>query len=103
MDKLSEFYSKDKVAGIIKIENMLTSEILLIKSTDAVSDYKKIRFSLDLGTYWNKELQDDYEKTGLELFDISLDVRAEDPAILDSLLEERTLYYKGLRRRFYQQ
>ena len=101
MVKNEEFLRKDKVIGIIKIENMLSGRIFLVKSTDVVKDYSKIRFSLDLGTFENSSLEEDYTKTGLELFDIALDAEADDEKSLDALLEERKKHYSFLRKDFY--
>ena len=101
MEKNEEFLRKDKVKGIIKIENMLTGRIYLVKSIDVVKDYSKIRFSLDLGTFENKALEEDYTKTGLELFDISLDAECDDPDKLNTLLEERRKYHLSLKKEFY--
>ena len=101
MDKNAEFLRKDKVIGIIKIENMLSGKILLVKSTDVVKDYSRIRFALDMGTFDVKSLEDDYTATGLELFDIALDKEAESKGELDELLKERIEYYSKLKKDLY--
>lgn len=100
MEKLGEFYRKDKVVGIVKVENMLSGKILLLKSFDVVNEYKNIRFSLDMGTFDNVDLQKDYEETGLELFDISLDKECSKENI-DETLNDRETYYKSQGRLFY--
>lgn len=81
------FLREDVIIGIIKIENMLTGSFLLVKSLDCIADCRKIRFSLDLGTYTHYALQRDYEATGLELFDISIAAEAKNKEELDELIE----------------
>ncbi len=102
MDRNGIFLRKDRVRGIIKIENMLSGKIMLLESEDMVRDATKIRFSLDMGTFGSAELQKDYEETGLELFDISADAEADGTKELKDLLEERKSYYLGLKKELYQ-
>ncbi len=84
---LDFFLREDVIIGIIKIENMLTGNFLLVKSLDCIADSRKIRFSLDLGTYTQSALQKDYEATGLELFDISIAAEAKKKEDLDEIFE----------------
>lgn len=54
--------------GIIEIRNMLTDYCYYTSSTDTFNGCAQERFKLDLGTHSCASLQEDYEKTGLELF-----------------------------------
>ncbi len=83
------FLREDRIVGIIKIENMLTGRFLLVKSNDCIPDCGKIRFSLDLGTFSHKALQNDYTQTGLELFDISIAAEAGKEEDMDDLLRQQ--------------
>lgn len=66
--KLSHYLNKGPTQGIIRIYNLQSDKSLLVKSNDIIKDIKNIRFTLDLGMYKNKELQESYAKIGLELF-----------------------------------
>lgn len=88
-----EFLRKDKIRGIVKITNLKTDEVYLIKSDDCVKSYKDERFKLDLGMHPCKTLQDAYTTLGLELFLMEIDMEANADADLDNLLEERKSYY----------
>ncbi|HIV98340.1 MAG TPA: hypothetical protein IAB12_00990 [Candidatus Ornithospirochaeta avicola] len=90
----SEFLTEEKLRGIVKIENMMSGKVCLISSEDIVKSYSSLRFSLDMGTFSNKMLQDDYDKTGLELFNIEKDVIASKDEDLSLLLEKRKGYYR---------
>lgn len=59
-------------------------------SEDLASDIQKIRFSLDLGTYEHKVLQQEYETIGLELFSIDAYYQATAEENLQRLLEQHT-------------
>lgn len=103
MVKNSEFLRKDKVRGIIRIENMLSGKIYLVKSSDVVKDYSRLRFALDMGDFENEEVQNDYTATGLELFDISLDQEAKEDDDLEALLNNRKKYYEDIKKELYRQ
>lgn len=97
----SEFLRKDKIRAIVKIHNLKTDEIYLLKSEDAVKSFKDERFKLDLGMHQSSSLQKAYSNLGLELFTIEIDKEANSGDDLDSLLEERTNYYKEQNYKFY--
>lgn len=97
----SEFLKKDKIRGILRITNLKTDEIYLLKSEDAIKSYKDERFKLDLGMHESKSLQEAYTSLGLELFLIEIDIEANKDDDLDSMLEERKAYYLGKGNRLY--
>lgn len=90
----AEFLRKDKIKAIIKIQNLKTDEIYLLKSNDAIKSFKDERFKLDLGMHESKSLQEAYTALGLELFTIEIDVEAENRDLAE-LLDERLLNYKN--------
>ena len=91
---IDEFLTSEKRRGIVKITNMLTGRVYLTKSKDTWKTYQDLRFQLDMGMHPCASLQDDYEKTGLELFNIETDVLAKEGESLPKLLEERKAFYK---------
>ncbi len=97
----SEFLRKEQIRGIIRILNLKTDEIYLLKTEDAIKSYKDERFKLDLGIHNAKELQKAYSELGLELFTIEIDVEADNDTNLDILLEERKAYYHEKGNRLY--
>lgn len=62
------FLSSTPVTGIIRIYNIQSDKTLLLESDNISKDIQSIRFSLDMGTFPNRELQGEYEDIGLELF-----------------------------------
>lgn len=88
-----EFLRKEKIRGILRIVNLKTDYLYLLKSEDIIESYKDERFKLDLGIHEAKELQQAYTNLGLELFSIEIDKEAKENESLDSLLEERKAYY----------
>lgn len=98
----AEFLRKDKIKAIVKIQNLKTDEIYLLKSNDAVKSFKDERFKLDLGMHESTSLQKAYTNLGLELFVIEIDKEAYADESLDLLLSERTDYYKNNGFRFYE-
>ena len=97
-----EFLRKDKIRAIVKIHNLKTDEIYLLKSNDAVKSFKDERFKLDLGMHESSSLQKAYTDLGLELFIIEIDREVYSDESLDLLLLERTNYYKNNGFRFYE-
>lgn len=97
-----EFLRKEQIKGILKITNLKTDELYLLKSNDAIKSYKDERFKLDLGMHEAKELQKAYSDLGLELFLIEIDKEAEEDENLDELLEKRKAYYLEKGNRLYQ-
>ena len=95
-------FSSHSMRGILRIYNLQTDKTLLLKSENLTEDIQKIRFSLDLGTFPNKELQDEYEKQGLEIFTIEALIFAEKKENLDRLLQQGTEKLQELEIPFYQ-
>jgi len=85
--KASHLFSSHILRGIIRIYNLQTEKTLLVKSENLTQDIQKIRFDLDLGNFSNKELQDEYEVQGLEIFTIDPLLIAEERENLNSLLQ----------------
>ena len=88
----SEFLRKDKIKAIVKIQNLKTDEIYLLKSNDAVKSFKDERFKLDLGMHESSSLQKAYTDLGLELFVIEIDKEVyadENLIILDDAFQHR--------------
>ena len=96
-----EFLEKEKIRGIVKITNLKTDELFLLKSEDCVKSYKDERFKLDLGMHERENLQQAYTSLGLELFLIEIDIKAEKDDNLTELLEKRKAYYLDNGNRLY--
>lgn len=79
----------------------MSNAILLVPSEDLVVDIQRIRFSLDLGTYDNTVLQQEYETIGLELFAIDAYYRATSEENLAELLGEHKNRLQAQSVRFY--
>jgi hypothetical protein len=88
--------------GIIRIYNLQTEKTLLLKSENLTEDIQKIRFALDLGNFPNKELQDEYEEHGLEIYTIDPLLIAEKRESLDRLLQQGKEKLEELNIPFYQ-
>gem|GEM_PF-1853658 len=97
----NEFLRKDRIKCILKITNIKTDQIYLLKSLDAIKSYKDERFKLDLGLHESKELQKAYTDLGLELFTIEIDAEARKDDDLDELLDKRKAYYQEKGNRLY--
>ncbi len=95
----SEFLRNEKIRAIVKITNLKTDEIYLLKSEDAVKSYKDERFKLDLSIHPSKALQKAYTELGLELFLIEIDKEIAKDEDLDDALKSRKAFYleKGYR------
>ncbi len=89
----NEFLRQDKIRGIVKIKNLQTDEIYLLKTEDAVKSYKNERFKLDLSIHPCRKLQKAYTDLGLELFLIDIDAEACKDEDLSMLLESRKQHY----------
>ena len=89
----NEFLRRDKIRGIVKIKNLKTDEIYLLKTEDAVKSYKDERFKLDLSIHPCMKLQKAYTDLGLELFLIDIDAEASKDEDLSILLERRKQHY----------
>jgi len=88
--------------GIIRIFNLQTEKSLLLTSENLTEDIQKIRFDLDLGNFPNKELQDEYEQQGLEIYTIDPLLIAEKKENLDRLLRQGKERLEELEVLFYQ-
>jgi len=88
--------------GIIRIFNLQTEKSLLLTSENLTEDIRKIRFDLDLGNFPNKELQDEYEQQGLEIYTIDPLLIAEKKENLDRLLQQGKERLEELEVLFYQ-
>jgi len=95
-------YSNHILRGIIRIFNLKTEKTLLLKSENLTQDIQKIRFDLDLGNFPNKELQDEYERQGLEIYTIDPLIIAEERENLDLLLKQGKKKLDELEVPFYQ-
>lgn len=89
----SEFLRDDKIRAIVKITNLKSDGIYLLKSEDAVKSYKDERFKLDLSIHPCKALQEAYTALGLELFLIEIDREVKKEEDLDEALKERKAFY----------
>lgn len=76
--------------GLLEIVNLQTDQVLLIASEDIQKDIIHTRFLLDLEMYPNKELQQQYTSTGLELFSIEPYLVAKEGDDLAALLARET-------------
>lgn len=81
-------FSSHTMRGIIRIFNLQTEKTLLLKSENLTKDIQKIRFDLDLGYFPNRELQEEYEEHGLEIYTIDPLLIAENNEDLDKLLQQ---------------
>lgn len=81
-------FSSHTMRGIIRIFNLQTEKTLLLKSENLTKDIQKIRFDLDLGNFPNRELQEEYEEHGLEIYTIDPLLIAENNEDLDKLLQQ---------------
>ncbi|WP_298506553.1 hypothetical protein [uncultured Sphaerochaeta sp.] len=89
-ERYSHLFTNQKVRGLIRIKNLQNNRSLLVGSEDIATDIQRIRFSLDLGTYENDALQQEYESIGLELFSIDAYIQASEDENLQALLAEHT-------------
>ena len=83
-------FSSHSLRGIIRIYNLQTEKTLLRTSENLTKDIQKIRFALDLGNFPNRELQEEYEEQGLEIYTIEPLFIAEKKENLDTLLQQGT-------------
>ncbi|MGB4406696.1 MAG: hypothetical protein WBI82_07550 [Sphaerochaeta sp.] len=86
--KDSHLFSSQSMRGIIRIYNLQTEKTLLVTSENLSQDIQKIRFDLDLGNFSNRELQNEYEEQGLEIYTIEALLIAEKKENLNSLLRQ---------------
>lgn len=82
----------DKQTGIVALRNLKTDRVYLFFSQDVKKDCVDMRFKLDLGMHPCRSLQEDYTRTGLEVFRFDLLKETDDPAELDVLSKQFNLY-----------
>ncbi len=87
-ERHAHLYTNETLRGLISIQNLQNNKQYLIPSENLASDITSIRFKLDLGTYEQEELQEDYEAIGLELFSIDVALIAKEDNDLELLKQE---------------
>lgn len=78
--------------GIVALRNLKTDKVYLFFSDDIKKDCVDMRFKLDLGMHPCKALQDDYTRTGLEVFRFNTIKLTDDPSALDEIKGDFDLY-----------
>ena len=79
-------------AGVVALRNLKTDKVYLFYSRDIKADCVSMRFKLDLGMFPCRSLQDDYTKTGLEVFRFDTLELTEDESRLEILKKDMDLY-----------
>ncbi len=82
------YITEKKAAGVYKITNLKTDDTYLAFSEDIPKAISESRFALDLGMHECKSLQEDYAKTGLELFVFETVEKTEDQNSLEEIRKE---------------
>ena len=90
-----EYKSRQRVAGIFTVTNTVDGKVFLGSCLDAERPLRRIRFELQLGSFKNRELQNDYARLGEDAFRFavleSVPTSAEDPEEELERLEEKHL------------
>ena len=71
--------------GVVAIRNLKTDKVYLFYSNDIKADCAKNRFQLDLGMHGCRSLQEDYAKTGLEVFRFDVMEETDNPERLSAI------------------
>ena len=79
-------------SGVVALRNLKTDKVYLFFSRDIKKDCVSMRFQLDLGMFPCRSLQEDYTKTGLEVFRFDTLKLTDDEERLDELKEGLDLY-----------
>ena len=79
-------------AGVVALRNLKTDKVYLFYSRDIKADCVSMRFKLDLGMFPCRSLQDDYTKTGLEVFRFDTIELTDDESRLEILKKDMDLY-----------
>lgn len=79
-------------SGVVALRNLKTDKVYLFFSRDIKKDCVSMRFQLDLGMFPCRSLQEDYTKTGLEVFRFDTLELTDDEERLDELKEGLDLY-----------
>ena len=83
-----------KQSGIVALTNLKTDQVYLFFAEDIASENSHQRFELDLGMHPCKMLQEDYTKTGLEVFRFDTVELTEDPSRLEEVCKNYLFQYK---------
>ena len=90
-----EYKSRQRVAGIFTITNTVDGKVFLGSCLDAERPLRRIRFELQLGSFKNRKLQDDFARLGEDAFRFAVletvPTSAEDPEEELERLEEKHL------------
>lgn len=79
-------------SGVVALRNLKTDKVYLFFSKDIKKDCVSMRFQLDLGMHPCRGLQEDYTKTGLEVFRFDTIELTGDESRLEALKEGLDLY-----------
>jgi hypothetical protein len=78
-----EYKSRRRLAGVFAITNTVDEKVFLGSCLDAERPLGRIRFELQLGSFRNRGLQDDYTRLGEDAFHFAVletvPLSAEDP------------------------
>ncbi len=79
-------------SGVVALRNLKTDKVYLFFSHDIKKDCVDMRFKLDLGMHPCRALQEDYTKTGLEVFRFDTVEITSEEARLEELKGQFDLY-----------
>ena len=79
-------------SGVVALRNLKTDKVYLFFSRDIKKDCVSMRFQLDLGMFPCRSLQEDYTRTGLEVFRVDTIELTDDEKRLEDLKEGLDLY-----------
>ena len=79
-------------SGVVALRNLKTDKVYLFFSRDIKKDCVSMRFQLDLGMFPCRSLQEDYTRTGLEVFRFDTIELTDDEKRLEDLKEGLDLY-----------
>ena len=79
-------------SGVVALRNLKTDKVYLFFSRDIKKDCVSMRFQLDLGMFPCRSLQEDYTRTGLEVFRFDTIELTDDEKRLEDLKKGLDLY-----------
>jgi len=82
-----------KQSGVVEIRNLKTDKVWLFWADDYTPDCASQRFKLDLGMHECTSLQEDYTRTGLEVFRFELIEQTTDRNRLSALQKQISEQY----------
>ena len=82
----------EKESGVVALRNLKTDKVYLFFSKDIKKDCVGMRFQLDLGMHPCASLQEDYTRTGLEVFRFDTLELTQDEGRLAALSNGLDLY-----------